>query len=81
MRILKKIWAKWLVIAKPIGNFQAIVLLSIFYLVGLFIFGFIFKFFIDPLEINSKPDLDKKKTSFWFWEHNTEDINDARKPF
>lgn len=81
MKIIKKIWGKWLVIAKPIGNFQAIVLLSVFYLAGLFIFGFIFKFFIDPLGISPKSPPNKKRSNFSLWGNTIKDINDARRPF
>ncbi len=81
MRILKKIWKKWFSITKPIGNFQAIVLLSVFYLIALFIFGFIFKIFIDPLGINPKSSKNKKKSNFSRWEHAIENLSDSKKPF
>ena len=53
--ILKRIWQGWKKIAQKIGNFQARVLLTIFYCVLVLPFGLAARFFSDPLRIKQKP--------------------------
>ena len=49
--LLARAWARWKVIAHAIGNFQARVLLVIFYFLIVPIFALIVKLFKDPLTL------------------------------
>jgi hypothetical protein len=51
----KKAWAAWKNLAHKIGNFQARVVLSIFYAIGVLPFGLAARLFSDPLRIKKKP--------------------------
>jgi hypothetical protein len=53
--MLKRAWQAWKRIAHAIGNFQARVLLTIFYAVIVFPFGVFARFFSDPLRIKVRP--------------------------
>jgi hypothetical protein len=52
---LAALWARWVVIAHAIGNFQARVLLSVFYFVLIPPFAVIVRLFKDPLELRPRP--------------------------
>jgi len=52
---LKRIWEGWKKIAQKIGNFQARVLLTVFYGVLVLPFGLAARLFSDPLRIKRKP--------------------------
>ena len=80
MKLVKKVWGKWLAIAKTIGNFQAQVIFSLFYLLALCVIGVIFRFFTDPINIKTKKSF-KKVSNFNVWQHQNNDIIDARKQF
>lgn len=49
--LLARAWARWKVIAHAIGNFQARLLLSLFYFVVVPPFALIVKLFQDPLKL------------------------------
>jgi hypothetical protein len=53
--MLKRAWQAWKRIAHKIGNFQARVLLTIFYIVLVFPFGIAARLFFDPLRIKRRP--------------------------
>ena len=53
--MLKRAWQTWKRIAHAIGNFQARVLLTIFYAVLVFPFGMAARLFFDPLRIKRRP--------------------------
>lgn len=53
--MLKRAWQAWKRIAHAIGNFQARVLLTIFYAVLVFPFGIAARLFSDPLRIKRRP--------------------------
>jgi hypothetical protein len=55
MKTLKRAWEAWKRIGKKIGNFQARVLLTIFYAVLMFPFGIAARLFSDPLRIKKLP--------------------------
>lgn len=55
METLKRAWAAWKKIAHKIGNFQARVLLTIFYGVLVMPFGLAARMFSDPLRIKQRP--------------------------
>ena len=78
MTFLKLLWKKWQPIAQAIGNFQAQVILTLFYLVIMFPLGVIFRLFADPLRIRS---VDSIKSNFVKWEHPKEDLKRARKQY
>lgn len=75
MKVIKLLWRKWLKAAHIIGNFQARVFFSLFYLLPLLPVGLILKIFSDPLHIKKK---NYKKTNFHTWEHPKEDLKQAR---
>jgi hypothetical protein len=53
--MLKRAWQAWKSIAHKIGNFQARVLLTLFYAVLVFPFGIVVRLFSDPLRIKRRP--------------------------
>jgi len=53
--MLKRAWQAWKALAKKIGNFQARVLLTIFYGILVFPFGLAVRLFSDPLRIKKLP--------------------------
>lgn len=55
MQALKRIWAAWKRLGHKIGNFQARVILTIFYAVLMFPFGIAARLFSDPLRIKRRP--------------------------
>lgn len=80
MKFVKSLWLKWLSIAKIIGNFNAQVILTIFYLTVIAPLGIIYRLFADPLEIKSKL-IFKQKTSFRNWEHPKDNLENARRQY
>ncbi len=55
MQALKRIWAAWKRIAHKIGNFQARVILTLFYALLMLPFGMAARLFSDPLRIKRRP--------------------------
>jgi hypothetical protein len=54
-KALKRLWEGWKKIAHKIGNFQARVLLTVFYAVLVLPFGLAARLFSDPLRIKKRP--------------------------
>jgi hypothetical protein len=54
-KAIKRLWEGWKKIAHIIGNFQARVLLTIFYAVLVLPFGVAARLFSDPLRIKKRP--------------------------
>ncbi|MGQ0792575.1 MAG: hypothetical protein ACT4NX_00600 [Deltaproteobacteria bacterium] len=54
MRYLKALWEWWKPLARKIGDFQARVILTVFYFVFLSPFALIVRFATDPLAIKPK---------------------------
>ena len=52
--IHKRIWQWWIPIAHKIGNFQARLILTVFYFTMLVPFAILVKLFTDPLRIKPK---------------------------
>lgn len=50
----RRLWEGWKRIAQKIGDFNARVILTLFYFILLFPFAVILKIFTDPLEIKKK---------------------------
>ena len=63
----RRLWEGWKRIARKIGDFNARVILTLFYFILLFPFAVLLKLFTDPLEIK------KKEHIGW---HNREDDTD-----
>jgi len=78
---LKNLWQRWLRIGKIIGNFQAQIIFSLFYLIFLSFVGIVMSFFQDPLAMKKSSFSKGKKTNFHAWEHPIEDVEQARKQY
>jgi hypothetical protein len=55
LKACKSLWEGWKKIAHKIGNFQARVLLTVFYAVLVLPFGLATRVFSDPLRIKKRP--------------------------
>jgi len=53
--MLKRLWQAWKALGRKIGNFQARVLLTVFYALLVLPFGLAVRFFADPLRIKRLP--------------------------
>ena len=53
--MLKRAWQTWKRLAHTIGNFQARILLTVFYGIVVFPIGLIARLFLDPLRIKHPP--------------------------
>lgn len=80
MKVLKIFWRKWLPVAQAIGNFNAQVILSAFYLIIIFPLGFVFRILTDSLRMGWG-GISKRKTNFQKWEHEKQNIEEARKQY
>jgi len=80
MDFVKRVWQKWLKVAKIIGNFNGQVLLTIFYLIIIAPLGVVYRIVADPLEIKSRLIL-KQKSSFRKWEHPKDNLENARRQY
>ncbi len=67
-------------IAQAIGNFQAQVILSIFYILIFSPLAIVFKIFADPLQLRWK-EVIRQKTNFQNWQHQEENLEEARKQY
>lgn len=77
MPFLKFLWKKWLKIAHVIGNFQAQVILTVFYLVIAAPFGLASRYFADSLDMKPR----RTRSNFVKWDHVKESLDTARKQF
>jgi hypothetical protein len=77
MKYIQKIWKRWLVIGKIIGNIQAQVLFTFLYFVLFWIVGIITLNSGDPLRLKKS----KIRTNFVPWKYDGKTIDDARKPY
>jgi len=75
MSFLKWLWNKWTPIAHAIGNFQAQVILSIFYIVIIFPLGIVYKI-INPFGVKRK-----LKSNFGRWNYPRDTLESARKQY
>jgi hypothetical protein len=75
--LLRELWRIWKAFAQAVGNFQARIILSLFYLLIAAPFGLALRFFSDPLRI--KP---RALPSFWL-PREPKDLNfeDTRRQF
>ncbi|OGE09243.1 hypothetical protein A3A60_02180 [Candidatus Curtissbacteria bacterium RIFCSPLOWO2_01_FULL_42_26] len=80
MNSVKILWKKWLAVAKPIGNFNAQVILTVFYLVIVLPLGIGYRLLSDPLNMK-REKISKQKTSFAKWKHPKQNLEEARKQY
>ena len=72
---LNDLWQRWQKVAKKIGDFQARLILSLFYLIIVLPIGLIARMFSDPLSL-------KKTTAHWETKPSSPSrIEDARRQF
>jgi hypothetical protein len=76
MNSVKRGWGKWKKIARVVGNFQALVIFTVFYYLIFWIVGIFISAFSDPLNIKKKT-----KSNFSSWTYPDEDLNQAFKPY
>lgn len=79
MVFLKFLWKKWLGLAHVIGNFQAQVILTLFYFTFVLPFGVVMRLFADPLRQNYSKT--RAKSNFGEWKHKKDTIDVARRQF
>ena len=80
MAFLRRLWSKWLPIAQAIGNFNAQVILTIFYLIIFLPLGLIYRFFADPLSIKFSK-ISRQKTNFKKWDHLRQNLEESTKQY
>jgi len=80
MTYLKWLWSKWLPIAQAIGNFNAQVILTIFYLIIISPLGLIYRLFADPLAVKQSR-ITRQTTNFKRWDHLKQDLEETRKQY
>ena len=72
---LKNLWQRWQKVAKKIGDFQARLILSLFYILIVLPIGLIARMFSDPLSL-------KKTAAHWHAKQSTPArLEDARRQF
>lgn len=72
---LKELWQRWQKVAKKIGDFQARLILSLFYILIVLPIGLIARMFSDPLSL-------KKTAAHWDAKQSSPArIEDARRQF
>jgi len=74
--LLRKLWLRWKALAQKIGNFQARVILSLFYFTFVAPFGLALRVFSDPLR--TKP---KGLPSYWLPRESASDFESATRQF
>lgn len=80
MKNIKKFWAWWTEITRPIGNFMSQVMLTIFYLAFTWPLGIYYRFFADPLKLK-KTTIKRQKSKFEAWDHPKQNIDESRKQY
>jgi|SaaInl7_200m_RNA_FD_contig_31_1313960_length_1014_multi_7_in_0_out_0_1 hypothetical protein len=76
LSVWNRAWNRWLRIAGVIGDFQARVILSLFYFVIVLPFGLAVRLFADPLKIKGQPD-----TTWSDFVPRAQTIDEARKQY
>lgn len=80
MTFLRLLWSKWLPIAQAIGNFNAQVILTIFYLIVFLPLGLVFRLFTDPLNVKLSK-ISRQKTNFKKWDHVKQNLEESTKQY
>lgn len=65
-----------MIIAQAVGNFQAQVILTIFYLIVLLPMGLLFRMIVNPFRVRSR-----ERSNFKKWEHSGKTLEQARKQY
>ena len=76
MPFLKWLWEKWLPIAQAVGNFQAQLIMTLFYFVIILPLGVSYRFFADPFRLRKKI-----KSNFESWEHPKQSLEESKKQY
>lgn len=76
--LLKFLWRKWVRLAQAIGNFQAQVILALFYAVVVAPLGFFYRLFADPLNLHGGSEV---QSNFQKWQHTKQGLEEARKQY
>ncbi|MBI2012769.1 hypothetical protein HYS90_02455 [Candidatus Curtissbacteria bacterium] len=76
MKFIKSLWRRWLVIAQAVGNFQAQVILTAFYLAILLPVGILLRIFADPLRFRNVT-----RSNFQKWQHPRQSLEESRKQY
>jgi len=76
MKNLTNAWKRWKKIARVIGNFEALIIFTIFYYLILWTVGIFIAAFSDPLSIKKK-----LKSNFVPWNYPEENLSQAQKPY
>ena len=76
MFLLKKFWRWWKPVAQAIGNFQAQLILSIFYVVLFSLVGIVYRILSDPFNMRKKV-----KSSFGPWAYPKDTIETAHRQY
>jgi len=77
MNFLKWLWRKWLPVAQAIGNFQAQVILTFFYVVVIAPLGIVYRLFADPLNLRNR----NTRSNFGKWQHPKQNLEETRKQY
>lgn len=77
MKHLKIIWKYWRKFGKKLGNFQALIIFTLFYFLILWVVGLITRYFSDPLNLKKN----NRNSNFQPWEHPKENLLQAKQPF
>jgi hypothetical protein len=72
---IKELWQRWVKVSKKIGDFQARLLLSLFYIIFVLPLGLLLRLFADPLGV-------KKNSAHWTSRQSSAPrLQDARRQF
>lgn len=77
MKVLKRVWRRWLKIARVIGNFQGQVILTLLYFILVLPFGIGVALFADPMNMKKSG----KGSNFSKWKHPADNLETARRQF
>lgn len=77
MKQVKLIWKYWRKFGKKIGNFQALIIFTVFYFLILWIVGLVTTNFSDPLNLKKT----KRKSNFSPWTHPKDTLEQSKQPF
>ena len=77
MKILKSAWKIWKKFGKIVGNFQALIIFTLFYFLILWVVGITSALFSDPLHLKKR----NQRSGFSPWTHPEETLLTAQNPY
>lgn len=77
MNYLKTAWKVWKKFGRILGNFQGLIIFTVFYFLILWIVGITTSLFSDPLRIKKN----NQKSGFSAWDHPEETLLTAQNPY